>query len=143
MKPGIVLSSLTTTSPSGRTKKSTRAIPSQSVATNDCDGELLHALERLGRQPRGHDQIHPAVGVLRVEVVPVGVRDDLADDRRDRIAVAEHADLDLDSRLELLDEHLVVVAPGERHRLLELLVGLRAFEIPTDEPSRAGFTNTG
>src|SRR3712207_8885650 len=33
VNPGIVLSSFTTTSPLGRTKKSTRAIPSQSAAT--------------------------------------------------------------------------------------------------------------
>ena len=35
MNPGIVLISLTTTSPSSRTKKSTRAIPSHSVAMNE------------------------------------------------------------------------------------------------------------
>ena len=85
------------------------------------DRELLHALQRLGRQPGGHDQLHPAVRVLRVEVVPVGVGDDLADHRRDRVAVAEHADLDLHAGLELLHEDLVVVAAGERNRGLELL----------------------
>ena len=35
VKPGIVLISFTTTSPPGRTKKSMRAMPSHSVATND------------------------------------------------------------------------------------------------------------
>ena len=34
VKPGIVFSSFTTTSPPSRTKKSTRAIPSHSLATN-------------------------------------------------------------------------------------------------------------
>jgi len=55
------------------------------------------------------DQIHAAVGVLRVEVVPVGMRHDLADDGGDRLAVPEHANLDLEARLELLHEHLVVM----------------------------------
>ena len=79
------------------------------------------SLGRLVRKSRGDDQIHPTIGVLRVEVVPVGVRHDLADDRGDRLAVAEHTDLDLDARLELLDEHLVVVPAGERDGRLELL----------------------
>ena len=34
MKPGIVLISLSTTEPSGSTKKSTRARPSQPIASN-------------------------------------------------------------------------------------------------------------
>ena len=81
------------------------------------------SLRRLVGQARGDDQVHAAVGVLRVEVVPVGVRDDLADDRGDRLAVAEDTDLDLDARLELLDEHLVVVPAGERDGRVELLGG--------------------
>ena len=87
------------------------------------DREASHLVRRLVRKSRGDDQIHPTGGVLRVEVVPVGVRHDLADDRGDRLAVAEDTDLDLDARLELLDEHLVVVPAGERDGHVELLGG--------------------
>jgi hypothetical protein len=62
--------------------------------------------------------------------------------RGDRVAVPEHADLDLDPVDELLDEHLLVVGEGERDRGLELAASW-ALEIPIDEPSRAGLTNTG
>ena len=40
--------------------------------------------------------------------------DDLADDRCDGLAVAEHAALDLHTVDALLDEHLVVVPAGQR-----------------------------
>ena len=48
--------------------------------------------------------------------------DDLADDRRDRLAVPEHPALDLDAVLELLHEHLLVVAEGKLDRGLELVL---------------------
>ena len=70
------------------------------------------------------------------------MRDDLADDGRDRVAVAEHPALDLDAVDELLDQHLVVVPARERDRGASSLV-VRTFEMPTEEPRRAGFTNTG
>ena len=43
MKPGIVLISLTRTSPSGSTKKSQRARPEQPPSSEGLDGELAHA----------------------------------------------------------------------------------------------------
>ena len=83
-----------------------------------------HAVGEVGRD----DEIHAALVVLRGVVVPlVSERDDLARDGRDRVAVAEHADFDLDPVEELLHEHLVVVAECQQHRLgeLALVVGLR------------------
>ena len=68
--------------------------------------------------------------------------DDLADDGGDGLAVPEDAALDLDAVLELLDEDLVVVAEGELDGAASS-VSAGTFEIPTDEPSRAGFTKTG
>ncbi len=57
------------------------------------------------------------------------MRDDLADDRRERSRtdVAEHAALDLGAGDELLDEHLLVVSARERDggRELRLVVRLR------------------
>src|SRR5215210_1313695 len=87
--------------------------------------EVADALDRVRRQARRHDQVHPALVVLGRVVVPVRpaepVGDDLARQRRDRIAVPEHAALDLDPVDELLDQDLLVVLEGERDRFLELL----------------------
>ena len=75
--------------------------------------------------PRRDDQVHPALVVLGRVVVPVGpveaVRIDLARQRRDRVAVAEHAALDLDAGDELLDQHLLVVLERELDRVVQLL----------------------
>ena len=57
--------------------------------------------------------------------------------------VPEHAHLDLHPGHELLDHDLLVVPAGERDGRLELALVSRTFEIPTDEPMFAGFTNTG
>ena len=51
--------------------------------------------------------------------------DDLADERGDRVAVAEHADLDLDPGDELLDEHLLVVLERELDRRAQLVCVVR------------------
>src|SRR4051812_46143467 len=94
-------------------------------------GELLHELDRLLVEARRDHEVHPALFVLRRVVVPVGscraVRDDLPGQRRERLLVAEHAALDLDTFDELLDQHLLVVLEGERdgRRQLLLVVGLR------------------
>ena len=50
------------------------------------------------------------------------MRDDLADDGRDRVAVAEHAALDLDAVDALLDQDLVVVPARELDGGAELVV---------------------
>ena len=50
------------------------------------------------------------------------MRDDLADDGRDRVAVAEHSALDLDAVDALLDQDLVVVPARELDRGAELVV---------------------
>ena len=72
--------------------------------------------------PGRDDDVRAALVVLGRVVVPLGVRDDLADDGRERRGpdVAEHAALDLGAGDELLHEHLLVVAPGERDGGLEL-----------------------
>jgi hypothetical protein len=45
------------------------------------------------------------------------MRDDLADDGGDGVAVAEHAAFDLDARHAFFDQHLVVVSTRELDRL--------------------------
>ena len=69
------------------------------------------------------------------------MRDDLAEATR-RARGAEHADLDLDARDELLDEHLLVVPEGELHAGAKL-VFIVDFVMPTDGRGGAGFTKTG
>ena len=85
--PGSVLSSLTSTRPPSSTKKSTRARPAQPTRTNVSTASRRTVVRRRrSARPRGHPQLHPAVGVLRLEVVPAGAleQDDLARARRPR-----------------------------------------------------------
>ena len=112
MKPGIVLSSFTTTSPSGADEEvdARHALALASRRTTSTASSRTRS-SASARDARGDDELHPALVVLRRVVVPVArQRDDLADDRGDRVAVAEHAALDLDAVDALLDQHLVVVA---------------------------------
>ena len=86
VNPGIVFSSLTSTSPSFVTKQSTRAIPSHSEATK---GSTASSGAR-GCSPvirAGTDEIHPSFFVLRVPVVPHVVRDDDLADESHRLPV--------------------------------------------------------
>jgi hypothetical protein len=129
VKPGIVLSSLRTTSPSNsRTKKSTRARPSHSLATKDSTARRCSSSTvSCGRRD---EELHPALVVLRREVVPLVLeRVDLAGQRGDRRwdAVAEDAHLHLRPRDELLHQHLLVVPEGklDGRRELVLRVHLR------------------
>ena len=72
VKPGIVLSSLTSTcSPS--TKKSTRARPGAAGAQERVDGQLADALADVGGDAGRHDQLHPARRVLGLVVVPAAL----------------------------------------------------------------------
>ena len=91
------------------------------------DREGLHALGDVVRDPGRDDDVRAVGVVLRGVVVPLGVRDDLADDggERRRVDVAEHAALDFGALQQLLDEHLLVVAPRERDRGLELRLVVR------------------
>src|SRR5580765_1243341 len=92
------------------------------------DRDPLHLFDHGVREVRRDDEVHAALLVLRRVVVPlVSERDDLARDGRDRLAVAEHADFDLDPVEEVLHEHLVVVAECQQHRIgeLALVVSLR------------------
>ena len=145
VKPGIVLSSLTMTSPSSRTKKSTRASPSQSPATNASTARCCtSSIVSCGQLGRDHE-LHAAVVVLRLVVVPLVLeRVDAAGQRRDRgrHAVAEHAALDLDPRTNSS------TSTFSSWRRASATAGASSdssctFEIPTDEPSRAGLTKTG
>ncbi len=90
--------------------------------------QLACALPLGGGDPRRDAELHLALLVLGLVVVPlVAGHDDLARFGGDRLAVSEHADLDLDPVDELLDEHLLVVAEGECDRRFELggVVGFR------------------
>ena len=97
VKPGIVLSSLTSTrSPS--TKKSTRARPAQPTRRNASRGQPAHLLGHRVGDPRRHAQLHPAGRVLGLVVVPVGPgQDDLAGHRDLRVVEPDHRALDLEA----------------------------------------------
>ena len=114
VKPGIVLISFSTIVPSGSRKKSMRAMPARSQASKAAIDVRWMPARLLGRQARGDDDVRAALDVLRLEVVPLVVRHDLADRRRDRRLVAEHAALHLAAVDEPLDEHLVVVPERQR-----------------------------
>ena len=86
------------------------------------DGDVPNPTEHILWQPCGNDQLHAAVRVLRVEVVPVRVGDDLSDRRGNGTTIPQDADLHLDAGLELLDQDLFVVAPRERDGRLELVL---------------------
>ena len=57
-------------------------------------------------------------------------------------SIAEQRALDLLARRGRLDDHARVVASGSLDRAVELLLA-RALVMPTLEPRRAGFTQTG
>ena len=74
----------------------------------------------------GDHQVHLALVVLRLVVVPLVARDDdLADERCKGLPVPEHADLDLDARDELLDEHLLVMPERKLDPPAQLLLVVR------------------
>ena len=115
VNPGIVLSSLTSTRSPSSTKKSTRARPAQPTRTNVSQASRRTSSSTALRQPRGHDQLHPARPVLGLVVVPVGaLEDDLAGHRGLGLAVAEHRALDLQPGGEALDDHQAVVRERAR-----------------------------
>ena len=120
MKPGIVLISLTTTSPSEADEEVDAGHSLAFRGHERLDREVAHPLVCLGGDPGGDHELHPALVVLRGVVVPLGVSHDLADDRRHRVAIAEHAALDLGSYDELLDQDLVVVLARESDGGVEL-----------------------
>ena len=62
VKPGIVLSSLTSTRSPSSTKKSTRARPAQPTRTNVSQASRRTSSSTCVGQPGGHDQLHAAVG---------------------------------------------------------------------------------
>ncbi len=90
----------------------------QAAAARDpecVDGKLAKALACRVGDPRGHLQLHPALGVLGLVVVPAGAleQDDLARLGGLRaVGVAQHRALDLQPRAVGLDDHARVV--GER-----------------------------
>ena len=140
-----MLSSLSSTrSPS--TKKSTRASPLQPAAPERLDRHLSDALAHPVRHPRRHDQLHPAGRVLGLVVVPArlaGGQHDLARLGGDRIAVADHRALDLEPAGGRLDDRQRVVLERGLQRRRQLGSDAATRTIPTEEPSRAGLTNTG
>ena len=80
-------------------------------------GELADALPGGGRDARGDDELHPALGVLRLVVVPAGPleQDDLAGlARLGRPRPAQDGALDLEPGRRGLDDHARVV--GQRLR---------------------------
>ena len=79
VNPGIVFSSFTSTSPSRRTNMSTRAMPSQSVTTKARSASSRQRSSCSGDTRAGIDEVHLALDVLRLVVVPLVLRDhDLA-----------------------------------------------------------------
>ena len=123
VKPGIVLISLTNTSPRcPSTRKSTRLSPAPSIARNASIGERLQARAHLVGHVGGNREPARAVEILGFVVVELARRHDLAGHRRDRVVVAEHGHLDL-SRVRHggLDHDLAIVVGRELEGLDQLL----------------------
>ena len=95
-------------------------MPAPSIALNASIDSLLHLVGDLLRQVRGDDRLRSFVEVLRLVVVELARRDDLAGHRRLGLVVAEHRALDL-ARVghRGLDDDLAIEAAGERHRLAQ------------------------
>ena len=146
VNPGIVFSSFTSTRRLALGVLDEEVTPRHARAAHlqeHLHGERAHALAHLLGQPGGHHQVHPARLVLRLVVVPLGIDHDLARQRRLGLEVAQHRALDL---------HAVRPSPprspaGRARRPPPARPPARpredTFEMPTDDPSRAGFTNTG
>ena len=106
--------------------------------------QLLDPGDGLGGDRRRRQQLHAALRVLRLEVVPVGVRDDFARQRGLGVLVAEHRALDLAALRRSLDDHPRVVASRELDRRVEVLgvVDLRDPHARTEprglDPERIG-----
>ena len=92
-------------------------MPAPSIALNASIDSLLDLVHGLLRQVRGDDRLRSFVEVLRLVVVELARRDDLAGHRRLGRVVAEDRALDL-ARVghRGLDDDLPVEAAGERHR---------------------------
>ena len=110
VKPGIVLSSLTSTRSESSTKKSTRARPEQPTRTNVSRASRRTSSSTRSGSRAGTTSSIPPRPVLGLVVVPLGaLQDDLTGDRGLRLAVADHRALDLEARRKALDDHQRVV----------------------------------
>ncbi len=108
------------------------------------DRELLHAARRLVGNPRRHDDVGAALVVLGGVVVPLRVRDDLADDggerRRPTLPSTPHSTSvpATNSSTSTFSSCLRASATASTSSASSC-----AFVMPTDEPRRAGLTKTG
>ena len=143
--PGSVLSSLTSTRPPSSTKKSTRASPAQPTRRNVCDRQPAHLGRGSLRDRRGHAQLDAAVGVLGLVVVPLGALEQyhLARHRRLGLVEPHHGALDLGAGAERLARSRARRARTRPRAPRASSEASRTLAIPTDEPSRAGLTNSG
>ena len=142
VKPGIVLSSLTTTSPSGRTKKSTRAMPSQSVATNDATAScwtrsVVAAGSRAGTISSMPPSAYFASKSYQSAFATISPTIDAIGSRFPSTPTSTSTP-GWNSSTSTLSSWRRASATAASSS-----AAVRAFEIPTDDPSRAGFTNTG
>ena len=129
VKPGIVLTSLSTRAPVSRERrKSTRAMPGAVDGLERGDRQPADLVRDRGWQLGRNDRLRTLVEVLRLVVVELARGDDFARHRGLRLVVAEHAALDFPRVGHRgLDDDLAVERPSEIHRLAQTgrVFGLR------------------
>ena len=138
-----MLISLTSTSPSGSTKKSQRARPEQPArAKAAAASSRTRSAVCVGRSaPAPAAPCRPRCTWPRSRTTRRWRRSRPA--ARSRRLVAEHRALDLAAAGRGLDDHPRVVAQRQLDRLVELRPGRSTLVMPTLEPSREGFTQSG
>ena len=135
--------SFTTTSPSGRTKKSMRAIPSHSVATNDSTASSRTRCVRLRRDAR-RDRRAPSRPRRTSPSSRTSRRARRSRRRPTRSGRGFRARRTRPRRRRRPPRSAPCRRGGARaRRRRRARSSSCTFEMPTDEPRRAGFTNTG
>ena len=107
------------------------------------DRQAPHLGRLLRREVGRQHGLRPVEQVLVFVIVELARGQDLAGHRGNRRFVAEHRALELAAGDAALDDDLAVVAGGAARAAASSSARSCAFEMPTDEPRFAGFTNNG
>ena len=120
-------------------------MPAPSIALNAAIASARTSAARASSSAAGITVRESVVEVLRLVVVELARRDDLAGHRRLGIVVAEHGALRSRARCGTAAsiDDLAIELRGERRSPSRSSAACFAFEMPTLDPRLAGFTNTG